>query len=314
MFHRKLPTHALAALLLAPSLGALALAPSTAWAGKYDVDLTPLGRVNGATISPDVAAFRSLSSELGTVVAPRPVDTADSLGLSGFAFAADVNFTTISNDASFWTDTTDTPDAVIPTLQLYGRKGLWPGIEVGGGATHVFNSRMWTVGGYAKLALHEGFHHLPIPSIAIRSAFATLVGSKDYSMTTMTPGVVISHVFGAGKTVNFTPYLGYEALLIFARSTVLDATPNCDEFPDDFNEDACGAGGPATPEFVFDQQDVILRHRPYLGLRFIFSVIRVTAEAMFVPGGTTSDTVDGVSATDASALQQQYTISIGLDF
>lgn len=294
------------------ALAGVALWSAEAHAGKYDLDLTPLGTQSGGTVTPDNQAFRSLSSELGTLVAPKPVDTADSLGIAGFAIAADFSVNTLSGNASYWDRTTDgRADNVAPTMQLYGRKGLWPGLEVGAGATHVFDSRMWTLGGYAKIALHEGFHHLPIPSIAIRSSFATLLGSKDLDMTTISPGVTISHVFGVGRTMNLTPYIGYEALLILSRSHVLDATPDCDEFPDDFNE--CPPTG-GTSEFVFDQAGTIVRHRPHLGLRFIFSVMRITLEAMFTPGGGSSATVDGESVTDQSGFQQQYTASVGLDF
>ncbi len=280
--------------------------------GKYDVDLTPLG-AGGK----DNAAFRSLSSEIGTLMAPKPVDPADSLGLSGFAVAYDLSINTIGNDKGYWTATTSGPNKVVPTMQVYGRKGLWPGVEIGAGATHLFDSNMWALGGYGKIALHEGFHHLPIPSIAIRFAGSQLLGAKDLKLSMLTPGIEVSHVFGLGKTFNITPYVGYEALLILASSTVVDATPNCDEFPDGYNEDACDPGN-TTSEFVFKRQDVIVRHRPYLGARFIFSVLRFTFEAMFVPPGRSEATLDeaGTSETvkDGSTFQQQYTFSVGFDF
>lgn len=294
------------------ALAGVALWSAEARAGKYDLDLTPLGTQTGGAVTPDNQAFRSLSSELGTLIAPKPVDPADSLGISGFAIAADFSINTISSSEAYWDRTTGgRADNVAPSMQLFGRKGLWPGIEVGAGATHVFDSRMWALGGYAKVSLHEGFHHLPIPSIAIRSSFSTLLGSKDLDMTTISPGVAISHVFGVGRTINLTPYIGYEALLILSRSHVLDATPNCDEFPDDYNE--CPPM-PGTSEFVFERGGAIVRHRPHLGLRFIFSVVRITVEAMFTPGGGSSATIDGDNVTDQSGFQQQYTASVGLDF
>ena len=64
----------------------------------------------------------------------------------------------------------------------------------------------------------------------------------------------------------------------------------------------------------FKDAGAILRHRPFLGLRFIFSVIRITAEAMIVPGGNRKGTLNGVGVADNSGLQQQYTLSLGLDF
>jgi len=288
------------------ALAALGLQSSEAWAGAYDLRLNQLGNADSGTPVGDNVGFRSLSSELGVLMAPKPVDTADSLGLSGFAFSADISLNTIKSDAAYWQDTTrGSPSKLAPTLQVMGRKGLWPGIEIGAGATHLFNSRMWTISGYGKVALHEGFHHLPIPSIALRGMFSRLVGAEDMNMTTGSADVSISHVFGLGKTVNLTPYLGYQALFIVARSGVLDVTPTTDEYLNPSGK---------LSEFVFKDAGVIMRHRPFLGLRFIFSVIRITAEAMIVPGGGRAGKIDGASVADQSGLQQQYTLSLGLDF
>ncbi|MEZ4451023.1 MAG: hypothetical protein R3B09_16190 [Nannocystaceae bacterium] len=255
----------------------------------------------------DDAAFRSVASELGVLMAPKPVDPADSLGLSAFAISADFSINTISNSAQYWKDATgkDSLNKGATTMQVMGRKGLWPGVEVGAGATHLFNSRMWTFGGYGKVALHEGFHHLPIPSIALRGMFSRLVGAEDMNMTTASIDVSASHVFGIGKTFNITPYVGYQALMVFARSGVLDITPGTDEYLE-------GSSGPN--EFVFKDAGAILRHRPFLGARFIFSVLRLGLEAMFVPGGGRAGKLNGNSIEDSSGFQQQYTLSLGLDF
>ncbi|EDM75430.1 hypothetical protein PPSIR1_04318 [Plesiocystis pacifica SIR-1] len=253
-------------------------------------------------------------------MAPRPVDPADSLGLSAFAVSADIGINTLSGGEAFWADTSSGADNVAPSLQVMGRKGLWPGLEIGAGATHLFDSRMWTISGYGKIAIHEGFHHTPIPSIAVRGMFSRLLGSRDLDLTTVSADASISHVFGVGKTFSITPYAGYQALMIFARTGVLDATPGHDEFSDgpqpcENGEDDCTNRG----EMVFRQQDVILRHRPFVGVRFIFSVLRVGLEAMFVPGGSTTSDVELLgggteTVSDQSGLQQQYTVSFGLDF
>jgi hypothetical protein len=293
------------------ALAALGLYSSEAWAGAYDLRLNQLGSDTGGGPMGRNDDFRSLASELGTLMAPKPGDPADSLGLSGFAVSADLSINTISNGQKFWSESTrGTPGKIAPTIQIMGRKGLWPGIEVGAGATHLFNSRMWTISGYGKVALHEGFHHLPIPSIALRGMFSRLVGAEDMNMTTASIDVSLSHVFGLGKTVNMTPYAGYQALMIIARSGVLDVTPTTDEYLDPTGK---------LSEFVFKDAGVILRHRPFLGFRFIFSVIRITAEAMIVPGGGRNGSITDAAGTktsvaDNSGLQQQYTLSLGLDF
>ena len=293
-------------LSMSVALSALLAVPATATAGKYDVNLTSLGTIQGGTVTQDGTAFRSLSSELAVLTSLKPVDPADSLGLSGFALSADVSLNTISGGETYWTRTTSGPDNLVPSIQIVGRKGLWPGLEVGGGATHVFDSRMWTMGGYAKLALHEGFHHMPIPNIAVRGHFGQLLGSKDVRMTTVGVDAVISHVFGVGSTASLTPYIGYQALLAWSRSDVLDATPDTDEYIDpDPN---------LTNEFVFKRQDVIVRHRPFFGLRIVFSVLRLGIDGMIVPGGSSTSTDNGQTSEDQSGLQQQYTVSVGADF
>lgn len=295
-------------------VSAVLLGSSTARAARYDLDLTRLG-FEGNTLAPRASDFRSLSSELGTLMAPQPMDPADSLGLSGFALSADFTVNTLGANRPYWRDVTDgEAQNVAGTMQIVGRKGLWPGLEVGAGAVHLFDSRLWSMGGYLKAALHEGFHHLPIPSIAVRVGFARLLGAKDFNLTTAAPAVTLSHVFGVGKTVSLTPYVGYEALIILSRSTVLDATPNCDEFGDAYNETCPGVDPETAPEFVFESAGPILRHRPHLGMRMMFSVIRLGFEAMIVPGGTVDGAQNGEAVPDTSTFQQQYTFSVGLDF
>ncbi len=308
--HRRLLPHA---ALIAT---AFSLASRTAHAGNYDLDLTRLGAQSAGVVSQNDAGFRSLSSELGTVMAPRPVDPADSLGLAGFAISADFGINTIKGSRDYWSQSSrGNASGVAPTLQIMARKGLWPGIEVGAGATHLFDSRMWAMSGYGKISIHEGFYKKhPIPSIAIRGSFSRLLGAKDFNMTTAAPSISASYVFGLGKTFSLTPYAGYEALIIVARSTVLDATPNCDEFQDAYNQTCPGVDTTANNEFVFQNAGAIVRHRPFLGARVIFSVIRLGVEAMFTPAGKKAGKLDGTSVADGSGFQQQYTFSVGLDF
>ncbi len=291
--------------LFSIALAVAGLTSTSAWAGPYDLNLSRLGRLDGGNPVGDNTAFRTLSSELGTIMAPTIADSADSLGLSAFAVSADLTINTLTPENwSGATQSTD-PRGTAPTLQIMGRKGLWPGLEIGAGAKHMFDSRMWAMGGYAKIAFHEGFHHLPIPSIAARGSFSRLVGARDMNLSTAAVDVSLSHVFGVGKTFNITPYAGYQALFIFANSGVLDVTPGTDEFL-----------MPAqSSEFVFRDSGAIVRHRPFLGARFIFSVMRLALEYQIVPGGgSTGELDDGTQVEDLSSLQHQFTISLGLDF
>ncbi len=292
--------------LFSIALAVAGLTSTSAWAGPYDLNLSRLGSLDGnGNPTGEDTKFRTLSSELGTIMAPTIADSADSLGLSAFAVSADLTINTLTPDN--WRDATQSTDprGTAPTLQIMGRKGLWPGLEIGAGAKHMFDSRMWAMGGYAKIAFHEGFHHLPIPSIAARGSFSRLVGARDMNLSTAAFDVSLSHVFGVGKTFNITPYAGYQALFIFANSGVLDVTPGTDEFL-----------MPAqSSEFVFRDSGAIVRHRPFLGARFIFSVMRLALEYQIVPGGgSDGELEDGTVVEDLSSLQHQFTISLGLDF
>ena len=100
------------------ALPVLLAAPHAAHAGKYDVDLTSLGTISGGSVVQDGTKFRSLSSELAVLSAPKPVDPADSLGLSGFALSADVSLNTISGGKEFWSQTTNSPENFVPTIQV----------------------------------------------------------------------------------------------------------------------------------------------------------------------------------------------------
>ena len=75
------------------------------------------------------------------------------------------------------------------------RKGLWlplPSSEVGLGAVHLMDSQMWAAQGYVKFALLEGYHKLPLPSIAVRVAASRVFGSRDLDLTVASADVSIS--------------------------------------------------------------------------------------------------------------------------
>jgi hypothetical protein len=324
----------LASLVALAGLARLASAPASAG----DNDLV-LGRlvvlVDDGSGMPSRAVgqnleLRSLVSELGVALAPRLLAPADTLGFGGFQFSADIGWTSISSDARWWralrSSESATADShgssMLPTVGLFARKGIWfplPSIEFGAGAVHLFDSKIWTAQGFAKLAIQEGYHDLPIPSFALRAGVSRLIGQKELDLTIMSFDASISKHVGVGSTWGFDPYGGYGALLMVPRSEVIDPTPHIDPLdgsnPNDRNLN-----------FVFKDQDDILRHRLFLGAKLQYYVFQLTIEGTFALAGSSVDdrgsasecmfdsTTSSCNSADQAAAQRSLTVSAGFDF
>lgn len=327
-----------AALATVTALGA----PGVAAAGDNDLVMARLGSVieDGSGMPIDVVGdnqqYRSMVSELGVVLAPRLLSPADTLGFGGFQFSVDVGYTGISNDAPYWrvlegSDDPSSPTAVhgeglMQTVGIFARKGMWfpaPSFEVGAGAVHLAGSQMWSAQGYAKFALHEGFHDLPIPSVAARGAASRLMGAEDIDLTVASFDVSLSKHLGLGGMMSIDPYAGWNLLIIVPRSEVVDRTPHIDALdPAAENDDAMN--------FVFKNQTDIYRNRLFFGTKVQYYVFALTLEASFTLAGssvddrggtdmacsdvTSTSDLDRCDATDQAALQEAFAISLGMDF
>ena len=326
--------------LAATLAGAAALAtPGVASAGDNDVVLGRLGNIleEGGTPTRTVGQnleFRALVSELGVALAPRLLTPSDTLGWSGFQFSADMAWTSVSPNATWWrarrgspspdatTDPADHGVSSLPTLGVFARKGLWlplPSFEVGAGAVHLLDSKLWTAQGYAKLALVEGYHDLPLPSLAARGAVARLMGQKDLDLTIVSLDASVSKHVGVGGTWGLDPFAGWNLLMMIPRSEVIDPTPNVDPL-DPMNVDDRALN------FVFKDQDDIVRQRFFVGAKLQYYVFELTVEAAFALAGGSTDTRSGdmdctVDSTttscdspDQAGSQSTLTVSAGLDF
>ncbi|HET6148759.1 MAG TPA: hypothetical protein VFH68_14580 [Polyangia bacterium] len=277
--------------------------------------------------------FRSLMSELGVVIAPRLQTPADTLGFSGFQFAAELGMTKINRDRGYWDGvegvdpanrTAARPDAYLTTVGGFVRKGIWlplPAFEIGAGALNIVGSSMFSVQGYAKLALQEGFHSWPVPSVAIRVGVSQLVGTDQVDLTVVGVDAVISKAFSIAGTARFEPYLGGNLLFIDARSGVIDATPRCDAFALEHGTAApspyCGQAGNSNDslaDFTFRKQDIITRQRYFAGFKLKLSVLFLTAEYDLIPVGRSRDDSQANGARDESGQQQSFSLSTGFDF
>ncbi len=324
------------ALLVAPLIARGAVAE----AGDNDLILTRLSEIqtDGTGTPTSVVGqnleFRALVSELGVVLAPRLLAPSDTLGFAGFQFAADVGYTSVSSDETWWRALESSPDpgattgvahggGTMSTLGLFVRKGMWfpvPSVELGAGFVHLMDSSLWTAQTYVKVGLHEGYHDLPLPSIAVRGAAARLMGSNQLDLTVASLDVSASKQVGVFGTWSLSPYGGWNALFIVPRSEVLDATPNVDSL-------VAGNEADSNLNFVFKDQDNIVRHRIFAGAKLQYYVFELTLEAAFAlkggsvddRGGTDVECMLGSSTTscdspDQAGAQSTFSAALGLDF
>jgi hypothetical protein len=281
-----------------------------AWAGDNDIVLSRLGDTSGNSAVGNAADFRSLTSELGVVLAPRLLSPADTLGFGGFQFTADVGFTSIDPNAGYWRARASSSQptgpgphggSIMPTVGLFARKGMWfpvPSFEIGGGVMQLLGSRIMTGQVYAKLALHEGYHDLPLPSLALRGSASRMMGESDLDLTVASVDVSAGKEIGIGGTFNLTPYGGYNLLIIIPRSELIDKTPQIADDP--------------AMSFVFATQDDILRHRLFAGARVRYSIFAMTLEGQFTLAGASEDAASGT--VDAASGQVTISSSFGVDF
>lgn len=312
----------------------LVLAPAPARAGGNDLHLARLldpGQVtydmatgNVLGVQRSIAAesrYRTLMSELGAGLALRVLDGADTLGLSGFNFSLDVSTMGVGSAGGDdpWRAAEKRPGG-LSTVGLFLRKGLWvpaPAFELGVGTIHLLDSDTWALQAYAKLALLEGFHRWPIPSLALRAGGSRLVGAQDLDLTVANLDILASKAFGIGGTVTLVPYLGWTLLWIVPRGQVLDATPWCDALapgPSDA-EHLCPSvrGGDLGANFTFRDQSVITRNRLSLGAKLKFYVAALTAEYSYTLAGSSKDTGDA-QVVDRASGQSAFSLSLATQF
>ena len=283
----------------AAALAVVVALAAPAHAGGNDLVMSRLGtiKVDSMGTAVDVVGsnldYRSLASELGVVLAPRLLTPSDTLGFGGFQFTVDVQSTSISNTAGFWRALEGSPDPggtdvahgdrIMPTVGFFARKGIWlpaPSFEIGLGAVRLLDSRIWAAQGYAKLALHEGYHDFPLPSVAVRGAASRVMGTEQIDLTIASLDVSVSKDIGYRGTVTVSPYGGWNMLFIIPRSEVIDKTPHIDvrEVPNDINMN-----------FAFKDQANITRQRFFAGLKLQYYVFQLTLEAIIALPGRSVD-------------------------
>lgn len=330
---------ALAALAVLGTLAALC-PPRPAAADQNDLVMSRLatritddtGRVL-AVVGQNLE-FRALASQLGVVLAPHLLTPADTLGFGGFQFDADVSQTTIDSIQPYWRVLAGTRDpsgqnriahgaGVLRTVGVFAHKGLWlpaPSFELGAGAVHLVDSTIWAAQLYGKLAVHEGYHDLPIPSVAVRGGVSRMMNQRELDLTVASFDVTVSRHLGIGGTWRLDPFAGYDLLIIIPRSQVIDATPDVDPLGPGNQMDVAN-------NFVFKDQANITRQRFLAGAKLQYGVLQLTLEAQLALAGSSVDNRPGTTAPcqpsstttscdakDTAASQITISLSAGFDF
>jgi hypothetical protein len=327
----------LAFAAIAASITAFGAASRPAAAEPNDLVMsrlgTPINTDNGPIeVVGDNLALRALASQLGVVMAPHLLTPADTLGFDGFQFTVDYSTTSIDAAAPYWRALESSPDptgrmglangpSMMQTVGFFVRKGMWfplPSFEVGAGAVHLMDSRTWAGQLYAKFALHEGYHDLPLPSLAVRGAVSRLMNQRELDLTVASLDVSISKHVGVGGTWRLDPYAGWNLLMIIPRSQVIDGTPTVDPI---------GNAADSMNNFVFVDQATILRNRLFVGAKLQYYVFQITLEDDFAFAGSSVDDRAGTSdpcmpfsttvacdAKDTAKAQNTFQLSAGFDF
>jgi hypothetical protein len=323
---------------LVVALGLGLCAPGTAGADPNDLVLSRLGTriTNSAGELQSVVGqnleFRTLASQMGVVLAPHLLTPADTIGFGGFQFTADYSTTTIDPNGPYWKARAGSPDpegtgdaahgpGSLSTFGVFARKGMWfplPSFEVGVGAVHLIDSKIWTGQLYAKFGLHEGYHQLPIPSFSVRGGVSRMMNQRELDLTVVSLDVLMSKHFGIGGTWRLDPFVGWNLLMIVPRSEVIDATPHIDSLV--VRDDTMN-------NLVFRDQDNIYRHRIIVGTKLQYYVFQLTLEVQFALAGSSVDdrggttdpcmfesTTSNCDAKDQSPAQRTIGASLGVDF
>ena len=213
---------------------------------------------------PNNLAFKNMVSELGFAIAPTAFHPARTTGIGGFALTMEASYTKINSDAvtskddstQYWHQgtqgaidpntkrfsvTNNSPDSLISVYSLKARKGLPFGFEITGALGFVANTTMWVGGADIRWSLLEGFRTGVmgvLPDVSIGGGVRTITGTPKFTLTAVGIDAQVSKPITLADSSTLTPYVGYQRLIIFGDSAIVDATPNVDPLAQ------CGYAGP----------------------------------------------------------------------
>ncbi len=205
---------------------------------------------------PNNAAFTNMISELGFAIAPTAFYPARTTGVGGFQISIEASYTGIYADRSVAADgggrmqywhlgtrgpqdqntkqysiINSSPDNVLQVYALKARKGLPLGFELAGSFGFVSNTTLWTFGGDIRWSMLEGFRTGALgylPDISLGGGVRTVTGTSRFYLTTLGIDVRASKPITLADSAQLIPSLGFQRLIIFGDSNVVDSTPNVD--------------------------------------------------------------------------------------
>jgi len=188
----------------------------------------------------DNEAWAKLMSQYAMAMAPLAMHPARTTGYGGFELSLFGSMTTISKDAKFMEQGTEgpitdgnkfssknaTPDSVLQTWGVTGRKGLPYGFELQGTVGYMANTEMAILGGGIRLAPFEGFRKYF--DISAGGYVHTMTGTNKVKITVPAFDIQVSRQFVIAQQVIFQPYVGWQMVWLNVDSGVIDTTPNVD--------------------------------------------------------------------------------------
>jgi hypothetical protein len=205
---------------------------------------------------PNNLAFANMISELGFAIAPTSFYPARTTGVGGFQISIEASYTGIQADRSvasanggrmqYWhlgtrgpqdqntkqySIVNSSPDNVLQVYAIKARKGLPLGFEVAGSFGYVSNTSLWTWGGDVRWSMLEGFRTGALgllPDISVGGGIRTVTGTSRFYLTTLGIDVRASKPIALADSAQLIPSIGFQRLIIFGDSNVVDATPNVD--------------------------------------------------------------------------------------
>lgn len=221
---------------------------------------------HGFPCRPNNLAFANMVSELGFAIAPTAFYPARTTGIGGFQLSLEASYTNVYADRSvaasngarlqYWhlgtrgpedkntrqqSIVNTSPDSVLQVYALKMRKGLPLGFEIAGSLGYVANTTLWVGGGDLRWSMLEGFRTGAlgyVPDVSLGGGVRTLTGSSRFYLTTLGIDVRVSKPFTLEDSAQLIPSVGFQRLIIFGDSNVVDTTPSVDALAE------CGFAGP----------------------------------------------------------------------